>query len=82
MVAMLFSWEPRCAWRADGSSGLVAFERDLVHAHPTADGVILRCRPKLTLHQRKDILGRCENGEIIAEIPQSYNGHNNTISRI
>jgi IS30 family transposase len=39
-------------------------------------------KPKLTPHQKKEILRRKENGEAVREIARSHNVHNSTISRL
>jgi DNA invertase Pin-like site-specific DNA recombinase len=39
-------------------------------------------KPKLTPHQRKEILRRRADGEAVREIARSYNVHNSTISRL
>jgi len=52
------------------------------HARAVARGVKLGRKPKLTPHQRKEILHRKENGEAVREIAHSYNVHNSTISRL
>ncbi len=68
--------------------GLAEFERDLIRARMTegrtravAPGVKMGRKPKLTPHQRKEILRRKENGEPLREIARSYNVHNSTIFR-
>jgi DNA invertase Pin-like site-specific DNA recombinase len=69
--------------------GLAEFERELIRARTTegraravARGVKLGRKPKLTPHQRKEVLERKENGEAVREIARSYNVHNSTISRL
>jgi DNA invertase Pin-like site-specific DNA recombinase len=69
--------------------GLAAFERDLIRARTSegreramARGVKMGRKPKLTPHQRQEILRRKENGEAVREIARSYNVHNSTISRL
>ena len=69
--------------------GLEEFERDLIRARTTegrerakARGVKMGRKPKLTPHQRQEILRRKENGEALREIARSYNVHNSTISRL
>jgi DNA-binding NarL/FixJ family response regulator len=47
-----------------------------------ARGVKIGRKPKLTPHQRQEILRRKENGEAVREIARSYNVHNSTISRL
>jgi len=69
--------------------GLAEFERELIRvrtgegcAPAVARDVKLGRKPKLTLHQRKEICRRRENGEPVREIARSYNVHNSTISRL
>jgi len=69
--------------------GLAEFERDLIRARTSegrerakARGVKIGRKPKLTPHQRQEILRRRENGEAVREIALSYNVHNSTISRL
>jgi len=69
--------------------GLAEFERELIRARTSegraravARGVKMGRKPKLTPHQRKEILGRRERGEAVREIARSYNVHNSTISRL
>jgi DNA invertase Pin-like site-specific DNA recombinase len=69
--------------------GLAEFERELIRARTSegraravARGVKMGRKPKLTPHQRKEILRRKENGEAVREIARSYNVHNSTISRL
>ena len=69
--------------------GLAEFEGELIRARTgegraraVARGVKLGRKPKLTPHQRKEILRRKENGEAVREIARSYNVHNSTISRL
>jgi DNA invertase Pin-like site-specific DNA recombinase len=45
-------------------------------------GVKMGRKPKLTPHQRQEILRRKESGEAVREIARSYNVHNSTISRL
>src|ERR1700760_4842040 len=66
--------------------GLAEFERDLIHARTgegreraKARGVKMGRKPKLTPHQKQEILRRKENGEAVREIARSYNVHNSTI---
>src|SRR6202044_444916 len=69
--------------------GLAEFERDLIRsrtgegrARAKARGVKMGRKPKLTPHQRAEILRRKENGEAMREIARSYNVHNSTFSRL
>jgi DNA invertase Pin-like site-specific DNA recombinase len=69
--------------------GLAEFERELIRARTgegraraVARGVRLGRKPKLTPHQRQEILRRKEKGEAVREIARSYNVHNSTISRL
>jgi DNA invertase Pin-like site-specific DNA recombinase len=69
--------------------GLAEFERELIRARTSegraravARGAKMGRKPKLTPHQRKEILRRRENGEAVREIARSYNVHNSTISRL
>ena len=69
--------------------GLAEFEKELIRvrtsegrARAVARGVKLGRKPKLTPHQRQEILRRKENGEAVREIARSYNVHNSTISRL
>jgi IS30 family transposase len=39
-------------------------------------------KPKLTPHQKQEILCRKENGETVREIARSFNVHHATISRL
>ncbi|MQW86005.1 recombinase family protein [Sinorhizobium saheli] len=45
-------------------------------------GVKFGRKPKLTAHQRREIVQRIENGELIREIARSYNVSHSTISRV
>jgi DNA invertase Pin-like site-specific DNA recombinase len=69
--------------------GLAEFERDLIRARTSegrerakARGVKMGRKPKLTPHQKQEILRRKDNGEAMREIARSYNVHNSTISRL
>src|SRR5271166_6343489 len=69
--------------------GLAEFERDLIRTRTgegreraKARGVRMGRKPKLTPHQRQEILRRKDNGEAVREIARSYNVHNSTISRL
>ena len=69
--------------------GLAEFERELIRARTgegraraVARGVKMGRKPKLTPHQRKEVLKRRDQGEPVREIARSYNVHNSTISRL
>ncbi|WP_200902023.1 helix-turn-helix domain-containing protein [Microvirga vignae] len=47
-----------------------------------AKGIRLGRRPKLTPHQRKEALARCDAGEPLVEIARSYKVSHSTISRL
>ena len=69
--------------------GLAEFERELIRARTgegreraKARGVILGRKPKLTIHQRREAIGRREAGEVLTDIARSYNVSHSTISRL
>jgi DNA invertase Pin-like site-specific DNA recombinase len=69
--------------------GLAEFERYLIlsrtgegRARAKARGVKFGRKPKLTKHQRKEVLARRANGEALTEIAKSYNVSHMTISRL
>jgi DNA invertase Pin-like site-specific DNA recombinase len=69
--------------------GLSEFERDLIRARTgegraraEARGVQMGRKPKLTPHQRAEVLRRKEADEPVRDIARSYNVHNSTISRL
>jgi DNA invertase Pin-like site-specific DNA recombinase len=69
--------------------GLAEFERDLIRsrtgegrARAKARGVKMGRKPKLTPHQRAEVIRRKDSGEAVREIARSYNVHNSTISRL
>ena len=69
--------------------GLAEFERDLIRTRTgegreraKARGVKMGRKPKLTPHQKQEILRRNQNGEAVREIARSYNVHNSMISRL
>ncbi len=70
--------------------GLAEFERDLIRSRTTegrerakADGVKMGRPPKLTAHQKKEVIKRRDYGEeTLAEIGRSYNVSAWTISRL
>jgi len=68
--------------------GLAEFERELIRARTKegrdrakARGVKLGRKPKLTEHQRREVLRRKSEGEAVREIARSYNVSHSTISR-
>ena len=70
--------------------GLAEFERDLIRTRTgegreraKARGVKLGRKPKLTVHQRQEVIKRRDvDGKPIRDIARSYNVHNSTISRL
>lgn len=69
--------------------GLAEFERELIRsrtgegrARAIAKGVKMGRKPKLTTRQRKEAMGRRDNGENLRDIARSYNVSAATISRI
>jgi DNA invertase Pin-like site-specific DNA recombinase len=69
--------------------GLAEFERELIRARTwegrtraKARGVKLGRRPKLTQHQRKEVVARYENGETVTAIARSYNVNHAMVSRL
>jgi DNA invertase Pin-like site-specific DNA recombinase len=69
--------------------GLAELEKEPIRARTSegraravARGVKLGRKPKLTPHQRKEILRRKESGEAVREIARSYIVDNSTISRL
>ena len=69
--------------------GLAEFERELIRARTSegracavANGVKLGRKPKLTAHQQREAIKRCEKGEPMREIARSYNVSHSTISRL
>lgn len=69
--------------------GLAEFERELIRARTgegraraKAGGVRMGRPPKLTPHQAREALRRCEAGEASREIARSYNVSHSTISRL
>jgi len=70
--------------------GLAELERELIRARTTegrerarARGVHLGCKPKLTLHQKREAIRRGDVlGETLADIARSYNVSRSTISRL
>src|SRR5271169_6218997 len=70
-------------------AGLAEFERDLIRARTgegraraVARGQRMGRPPKLTPHQQKEAIKRCEHGETLADIGRSYNVSPATISRL
>jgi DNA invertase Pin-like site-specific DNA recombinase len=69
--------------------GLAEFERELIRARTgegwpraRARGVHPGRKPKLTPHQKREVLARRDAGEPLAEIARSYDVHHFTISRL
>src|ERR1700692_1584039 len=69
--------------------GLAEFERELIRARTgegrklaKARGVKMGRKPKLTDHQRREVLQRRDAGEPTREIARSYNVSHSTISRL
>jgi DNA invertase Pin-like site-specific DNA recombinase len=63
--------------------GMAEFERELIRARAKERGQCLGRPHKLTLHQRREAIRRCEKGEeALAEITWSYNVSAATISRL
>jgi DNA invertase Pin-like site-specific DNA recombinase len=65
------------------------FERELIRARTgegreraKARGVKMGRRPKLTDHQKREALKRCDAGEPMREIARTYNVSHSTISRL
>lgn len=69
--------------------GLAEFERELILARfgegrqrARERGVRLGRKPKLTPHQRREVLERRDRGEPVVDIARSYAVHHATISRL
>ena len=69
--------------------GLAEFERELIRVRTgegrklaKARGVKMGRKPKLTDHQKREVLQRREAGEPTREIARSYNVSHSTISRL
>jgi DNA invertase Pin-like site-specific DNA recombinase len=69
--------------------GLAEFERHLILARTSEGrhraqqrGVRFGRGPKLTAHQRREVLARRANGEALLEIARTYNVTHSTISRL
>jgi DNA invertase Pin-like site-specific DNA recombinase len=70
-------------------AGLTEFERELICARTGEGrerakrrGVIMGRKPKLTPHQKREALARCEAGENVRDVAGSYNVSHSTISRL
>jgi len=68
---------------------IAEFERELIRARTSEGrqraklrGVKFGRKPKLSLHQIKEILARKQRGETLADIGRSYNVSHSTISRL
>jgi DNA invertase Pin-like site-specific DNA recombinase len=69
--------------------GLAEFERELIRARTgegreraKARGVKMGRKPKLTLHQIREAVGRRDKGETVRDIARTYNVSHSTISRL
>ena len=69
--------------------GLTEFECELIRARTgegrarcVARGVKLGRKPRLTPHQRRAAIKRCDAGEPTRDIARSYNVSHSTISRL
>jgi DNA invertase Pin-like site-specific DNA recombinase len=69
--------------------GLAEFERELISARTgegreraKVRGVKMGRKPKLTLHQEREAIRRCDKGEPMREIARTYNVSHSTISRL
>jgi DNA invertase Pin-like site-specific DNA recombinase len=69
--------------------GLAEFESELIRARTSegrarakAQGVRLGRPPKLTPHQQREAIKRCDRGEPIRDIARSFNVSHSTISRL
>jgi len=69
--------------------GLAEFERELIQsrtgegrARAKARGVVMGRRPKLTPHQRREVIARRDAGELVEDLARSYGVHHSTISRL
>jgi DNA invertase Pin-like site-specific DNA recombinase len=70
-------------------AGLAEFERELIiqrtgegRDRAMAQGVAFGRKPKLTHHQRQEVIARREAGETVQAIARSYNVHHSMIIRI
>jgi DNA invertase Pin-like site-specific DNA recombinase len=71
-------------------SGLAEFERELIRTRTSegrerakARGLKLGRKPKLTEHQKRKAIRRCDcDGEPVRVISRNYNVSHNTISRL
>jgi DNA invertase Pin-like site-specific DNA recombinase len=69
--------------------GLAEFERELIRTRTgegreraKARGVVLGQKPKLSLHQRREVIARREAGVVLTDIARSYNVSHSTINRL
>jgi DNA invertase Pin-like site-specific DNA recombinase len=72
-----------------GAPHTAEFERDLIRtrtgegrARAVARGVKMGRKPKMTPHQMKEALRRCEAGEPMRDIAKDFNVSHSTISRL
>ena len=69
--------------------GLAEFERELIvqrtgegRTRAMADGVQFGRKPKLTHHQRQEVIARRNGGETLKQIARSFNVHHTSIRRL
>jgi DNA invertase Pin-like site-specific DNA recombinase len=79
----------RATCRCSGAIPLTVDWRDLIRARTgegreraKARGVKMGRKPKLTPHQMKEALRRCNQGEPMRDIGKSFNVSHSTISRL
>ena len=61
---------------------MAEFEIVLIRARTAARGVKMGRKPKLTPHQKKEVLRRDDAGEPLREIAKSHDVSHSTISRL